>query len=374
MRVLVTSLITYTSPHNDGKLEELARQVESLTVATGDIATIWGGENQTRSGDGYRVHVLPLRFTKSKTTSALVGLEAIAADAKPTLIHIECEPWQAIAVQSVRLARRLGVPVGIQFAECGPRLKGAGGAVRRVIGAWVLKRCDYAIGWSEAGTRVAQQLAPGIRTETSPATGVAIPDETPVAPDEWFGAGSDALPKLAFVGRFSEEKGIHEFLAVADDLARRRPIRVAIAGGQGDQQGVQQWAATRPWAKLCGMLPRATVGSLLATADALVCPSITTKYTEEQFGKAAVEAMIVGTPVFAYDCGALASVIGAGGVVVPEHARTELADALEQYFGASADDRDILAKEARAQAAGFTDRALADKMLGLWSTCAGTHA
>ena len=80
-----------------------------------------------------------------------------------------------------------------------------------------------------------------------------------------------------------------------------------------------------------------------------------------------VEAMALGTPVFAFDCGALREVIGGGGVVVQEGMSHALVDALEQYFRGSASARAELEDRARAQASQFTDAALADGLIRLWS-------
>jgi glycosyltransferase involved in cell wall biosynthesis len=237
--------------------------------------------------------------------------------------------------------------------------------LRRARGAWVLKRCDYAVGWAEGSTRIARRLAPGLPTETFPATGVSVPNATERAsPDEWFGRGSADLPKLAFVGRFAPEKGIDDFLRICDELARRRPIRVAVAGGDSTYRAVREWIANRSWASLHGVLPRTSVSSLFASSDVLVCPSRTTTSAEEQFGKAAVEAMAVGTPVFAYDCGALAEVIGPGGVVVPEGDERQLVDRLEQYFANRSTS--LLSAAARSRATDFTDSMLAEKLIDLW--------
>jgi glycosyltransferase involved in cell wall biosynthesis len=180
------------------------------------------------------------------------------------------------------------------------------------------------------------------------------------------------LPKLAFVGRFSVEKGIGDFLEVCDRLAHRLPLRVALVGGERTDESVRDWAEERPWAFLHGIVPRPRVRSLLVAADVLVCPSRTTSFAKEQFGKAAAEAMAAGTPVFSYDCGALTEVIGAGGVVVPEGAQDQLVDALEPHSRSSAADRVAVGQEARTQAARFTDDAIAANLVGLWSTCSGT--
>lgn len=369
MRVLIISLNTYSAPYNDGKLKHLGLRLGALTTVAGDVATLWGRDNHTRSGSGYEVMILSLRFARSNATARLVGLNELANSVRPTIVHVECEPWQEIAVQSVRLAQRLNVPIGVQFAESGPRLRGIAGALRRARGSWVLKRCDYAVGWATASTRIAERLAPGIRTDTFPGTGVSLSADSACSIDHWFGTDSATLPKLAFIGRFAKEKGIHDFLEICDELARWLPLRAALAGGEGAYEMVRRWAEERPWAFLHGILPRPKVSSLLTAADVLVCPSRTTGSAKEQFGKAAVEAMVVGTPVFAYDCGALSEVIGTGGVVVPEGAQGKLVEELKGYLVASVTDRVGLAQEAHRQAMHFTDDALAEKLINLWSAC-----
>ena len=62
MRVLVISLSTYSAPYNDGKLKRLGPKLEALTVVSGDVNTLWGRDNPRRSGPGYEVIVLLLRF------------------------------------------------------------------------------------------------------------------------------------------------------------------------------------------------------------------------------------------------------------------------------------------------------------------------
>jgi glycosyltransferase involved in cell wall biosynthesis len=87
----------------------------------------------------------------------------------------------------------------------------------------------------------------------------------------------------------------------------------------------------------------------------------------EQFGKAAVEAMLAGTPVFAYDCGALGEVIGSGGVVVPEGDVDAMVAALDRHFSSTHCEREQLAGRARAQAEQYTDESVADQLVDVWS-------
>ena len=140
-------------------------------------------------------------------------------------------------------------------------------------------------------------------------------------------------------------------------------------GGERDDPTVRRWSEERTWAFLHGIIPREEVASLLAAADVLVCPSRTTNSAQEQFGKAAVEAMAAGTPVFAYDCGALSEVVGPGGIVVPEGAQVQLVEALTKYFSGQGAESAALADAARRQAMLFTDGVLSERLLKLWSTC-----
>ena len=286
MRVLIVSLSTYTSSFNDGKLAELGRQVEAVTAVAAARPTLWGSVCRGRRMETYQVHVLKTRFGRRNATAQLIGLEGIARLTKPMLIHVECEPWQGVAVQSVLLARKLGVPVGVQFAENGPMLRGIGGGVRVAIGRWVLKRCRYAIGWSSESANVARGLAPQLRVETYPGTGVAhvAPlsgfDSQSASSEPWYGSSGGSVAKLAFVGRFSPEKGLGDFLALADRLAPRVPLQVAIAGGKPSHPLLREWLDSRPWARAYGVLPRPKVAELLAASDVLVSPSRTTLICE----------------------------------------------------------------------------------------------
>jgi glycosyltransferase involved in cell wall biosynthesis len=307
---------------------------------------------------------------RSYATTRLVGLSEIAKKTEPTVLHVECEPWQYAAFQSVLLARRRGIPVGIHFAENGPRLVGVGGALRRFVARLLLKRCRYAIGWSTESAEIARRLAPRIRVKAYPGTGVTVSAGAlpPVRYSQrWFGDDPGGHAKLAFVGRFSAEKGLEDFLHIADRLAQRVAIRVAIAGGPSSHPVLKGWVAARPWAHAHGVIGRPEVAELLAAADVLVCPSRTTAYAKEQFGKVPVEAMALGTPVFGFDCGALREVIGSGGVVREEGANDALVEELEHYFAMGAEDRVTLSDQARLQSSHFTNAALADGLVRLWS-------
>lgn len=370
LRVLIVSLSTYSSGFNDGKLAELGNQVDELVAVAADRPTLWGIGGESRDSVAYRVRVLKTRLGGRNATALLRGLDRVARGTRPTLIHVECEPWQGVAVQSILLARKLGVPAGVQFAENGPMLRGPGGLVRVAVARWVLSRCRYAIGWSSESASIARKLAPGLQVETYPGTGVSEMRGVRSGPDSsafWFGTSAPGAARLAFVGRFSAEKGLKEFLDAVDALATRVSIRVAIAGGSPSHPLLQDWLISRPWAKAHGVLPRPRVAELLAASDVLVSPSRTLPHVKEQFGLVPLEAMALGKPVFGFDCGALSELIGDGGVVVPEGQVDDLVRELERYLRAPTARKEALSMHARAQAAHYTDGALAAGLVRIWS-------
>ncbi len=108
------------------------------------------------------------------------------------------------------------------------------------------------------------------------------------------------------------EKGIYDFMQVCDALAERFDLRVAIAGGGPCERDLEAWARGRDWVHIHGVVARAEVARCIAGSDLLVVPSRTIRNWQEQFGKVAVEAMGVGTPVFGYDSGALREVVADG--------------------------------------------------------------
>jgi glycosyltransferase involved in cell wall biosynthesis len=371
LRVLVVSLSTYSAPYNDEKLECLAESCEDLRVVTGAVETLWGRFPGPRDGPGYRVTTLPVRVGgQLSSLSLLVGFDGVAHEFRPTHVHIETEPWQGIAFQGLRAARRYGARVGVQFAENGPRLSGVPGLLRTTLGGAVLRRCDYAIGWSSASAAVARRMAPNLLVEVLPGTGVprALRDGTALVQDpaRWFGAESIQCGRIAFLGRFEAEKGFRDFLEVSDRLAASSSVRVAIAGRGSGELLVERWAAERQFAHFHGVVTRDDATSLLRCADVLVCPSRTTRHLAEQFGKAAAEAMAVGTPVFGYDCGSLREVIGDGGAVVPEGDIEGLVREVNGFLRKNLGERMLLRTAARESGARFAEDVLAEHLLQLW--------
>jgi len=373
MRLLIVSLSTYTSPYFRGLLDFLAPSFEGLEVVAADIPTLWGPAAAPASSSNYTLHILRPRLDRAFATIVLPGLGRIAARFRPTSMLIGCEPWQFLCLQSLAVAARLRIPAGIHFAENGPRLEGTPGLVRRPLARLALSRCAYALQWSETGADLSRALAPDLPVGIIPG---GISDEfftrseepQPDARRRWFGTDSTAHPAVAYVGRLAPEKGIGDLLQVLDALHARLDVRAAIAGAGPLRPDVDAWVATRPWATFHGLLERTRVPELFAAADAAVLPSRTTRTASEQFGMAALEALAAGTPVAAYDTGALREAVGDGGVIVPEGDVQGLTDALGALLAAGDKERHAARERARHRAEGFTYARQAERHIEFWAS------
>jgi glycosyltransferase involved in cell wall biosynthesis len=90
--------------------------------------------------------------------------------------------------------------------------------------------------------------------------------------------------------------------------------------------------------------------SALCELDALVLPSLSTPYWQEQFGRILVEAMACGIPVIGSSSGAIPEVVADAGIIVPENDAGALSSAIER-LAISADFRDELSRRGMARVA-----------------------
>ena len=371
MRVTLVSMMTFSHRSYRGFLDEVARRVDSLTVVTGDLATPHAPHAAPREADSpYELHLIAPRFARTPATVLFPDLGRLIADTKPDVVHLISEPWQLLALQGLRAARRSGAPISIQFAENGPRLIGAAGVVRRMVGSAFLRRFDRAVAMTSQSAAVSRRLAPGVAVAVVPPPS-GVGDPSPAHSRRgWFGGSDESRFRIAFVGRLVAEKGLDDFIRVCNALEREVPIDVAVAGDGPLAPLVVEWAAAKRW-RVHGRLDHMAVLGLLAEADVLVIPSRTVPGLAEQFGRVAVEAMSQGTPVAGYDCGALREVIGEGGYLVPEGDERALEAVVRDIALAPERARRDLGERARTRAQPFADAAIAQAHVSLWREMCG---
>jgi glycosyltransferase involved in cell wall biosynthesis len=151
--------------------------------------------------------------------------------------------------------------------------------------------------------------------------------------------GGGGAAHFAYVGGLSPQKGVHILIDAFNGLPNA--ARLTIAGDEsafpGYSAGLHR-QARHPGIHFAGRLDRAGVWRLMASADALVVPSL----WYETASLVLQEAFAVGTPVIAANHGALAERVqhAIDGLLVPPGDASALRGSMERLM----DDAGLLAK------------------------------
>jgi len=119
------------------------------------------------------------------------------------------------------------------------------------------------------------------------------------------GSAGSAGRSLLYVGRLSEEKGLRKLLSAWERSLHPAFDELLIAGEGPLRPAVEDLAARCPNFRYLGLLPRSEVHERMATAGAVVVPSL----WFEGFPITVVEAFSHGRPVVATRLGSLGSVV-----------------------------------------------------------------
>jgi glycosyltransferase involved in cell wall biosynthesis len=128
-----------------------------------------------------------------------------------------------------------------------------------------------------------------------------LPPYIPTRLIRWSRTGED---RAVFAGRLSPEKGATE----AIEIARAAGIGIDLYGDSYDTQYTRERIDPRradPGVVVHPGLPRTALWEVMARAAVVLCPA----RWEEPFGMVAAEAQACGTPVVAFERGALGEVI-----------------------------------------------------------------
>lgn len=179
-------------------------------------------------------------------------------------------------------------------------------------------------------------------------------------------------PYVLYVGGLANRDPRKNVEALIDAFAgwaeaAGRPESLVLAGRLGPAAAPLVERARRSGARIvfAGFVADADLPALYAGASCLLTAS---RY--EGFGLPALEALACGTPVAAYDAGALREVAGPGAVLVRDDDAGELMRAVEMIC-----DRDELRARLRAKglehAAGFSWRRAAEQTWAVYERAAG---
>ena len=130
---------------------------------------------------------------------------------------------------------------------------------------------------------------------------------------------SNNIPREKIVGYYggeSDAKGFEIFFKVAETIKTKYPDIQFVATGN--------FKNISPFVNFVGMLDRDELKLLRVKSRCTVIPSL----WDEPFSLVALESMVLGTPVVAFDVGVLKSIIrdGEGGFIVPLMAINEMVD------------------------------------------------
>jgi glycosyltransferase involved in cell wall biosynthesis len=334
MRVLMVSKACIVGIYQR-KLEEIARcGVELLVV----VPPSWRDERgetplERVYTEGYRMEVLPMALNGSFHLHFYRGLGQQIREFRPQIVHIDEEPYNLAAWQSLFHAKRIGAKTlffswqNLNRSYPPPFSWGE---------RWVLNNVDYALAgtdsaaqvWREKGYRGPMRVIAQFGTDAE----LFTPSTSPPNPLSTSREGELKRPfTIGYVGRLVEEKGVSLLLEAAAKLAGdwllhvvgSGPLKGALAA-QAHQLGVLPQVTFTDW------LPSRDMPAQYRQLDALVVPSLTRPHWKEQFGRVLPEAMASGVAVIGSDCGAIPSVIGDAGLIFPEGDVSALADCLQR--------------------------------------------
>lgn len=136
-----------------------------------------------------------------------------------------------------------------------------------------------------------------------------------------------AIPHLFCIGSVDVRKNQNRLITALDDLNRRRPFTLTFAG-RADKSAAYaseflRLCSERPWCRYAGLLSVEEIQETLASATALVLPSL-----EDNCPMVILEAMAAGVPVAASKVGGIPDLIehGVTGLLFDPESPTSIRD------------------------------------------------
>jgi glycosyltransferase involved in cell wall biosynthesis len=348
-------------------------------------------------GAGYSFRVGPVGWPGYENRAFFRGGigPALRASA-PEVLHLWEEPFSAIALQTLLLAR-LHAPRAKALFFSSDNLSGDFRYPYRPSAAYAtVERLVHR--WCAMGTAVSREVEETLRRKGFAKPIVVVPHGIDPA-DYGLAGGSGrgapprragpaevaarlglAPPVVAFAGRLRRQKGVDLLLRAGARLAEEGPGPAPSLAliGSGEEEGPLRSLAydlgLGDRVRFLPGVPHREVPSLLACVEILVLPSRTTPGSREQFGRVLIEGMAAGCCVVGARSGGIPEVVGDAGLLFPEEGVAELSDALRRVL---ADDGLRAALRAAGLArvrAEYTWEAVARKVVGIYRDLAGRGA
>ena len=366
-------MLGYSFPTQQALWEEVSRRGVDLHVAyTLDIPR--GGEvGPPDFGTAHELAGIRVRGDR-QTWMAYRGLIPLVKDLQPDLVHVLNEPWSLVVLQAVHARARHVVTHGAETLwDQGSPFEAM---ARRHATRHNLRRTSGFVSWNSEGVASARRrgLPPAsptvvVSAELPHLERFSQPERRRAAGRERWGFDQEFV--VGFVGRLVAEKGLDCLLESWRAASLPDHARLVFVGQGPMETEIRAAAAADARVRLIGPVPFEQVPTVMASLDALVLPSLTTRDNREQYGRVITEAMASGVPVIASDSGAIPEVVGDAGIIVSEGSTAELAATLRRVALDPAVHR-MLAEAglARAQTA-FSPAVQAERLRGFWRAVVG---
>ncbi len=325
MRVLMLSKACIVGIYQP-KLEAIGRLGVNLKVL---VPPSWKDERgeqvlERHAVAGYTLNAIPIRINGNFHLHHYPTLGREVRAFQPDIVHIDEEPYNLAAWQALFHARQAGARSlffswqNIKRNYPPPFCWGE---------SWVYRSVDYALAGTDDAAAVLRAKGYAGPLATIPQFGT---DAQLFQPEPYI---SQRPFTIGFFGRIVPEKGIDVLLRAAAQLSGEWRLRL-VGGGTAeyDLRSLAGELAIGDRVQFIGQLPSANLPAQYHAIDLLVLPSLTRNNWKEQFGRVLVEAMASGVPVIGSDSGAIPTVIGDAGAIVPEGAGSALTRAIQQVM------------------------------------------
>ncbi len=316
-------------------------------------------------GSSYRVRTGRVLFSgRIGGHFYLTGLLRTLREIEPDLVHLEEEPWSAVAAQVLLFRRILGSHFRL-IVFSWENIHREFGFPYREFERATLRGAAFLIAGNEGARRVLE--AKGFSSQR-----IALLHQLGVNPQE-FSPGKEPQRedfRVIFAGRLVAQKGIETLLRAVTELPQR--VKTIVLGEGPLRQKLQGLAAElglQYRVEFLGSLDHSDVPGVLRRCHALVLPSLTTPDSVEQFGHVLIEAMSCGVPVVGSTSGAIPEVIGDAGLVFPEGDSRALALALRSLLEDKALWRRLAERGRRRVLERYTWDRLAEETISIYKRC-----
>jgi glycosyltransferase involved in cell wall biosynthesis len=302
-----------------------------------------------------RVALVAFLASALRSARQLVRRDAI------TLIHAHW--WFPAGVVGAATRAVVHVPLVTTFHGSDVRLADAFPGAARLFRA-VARRSDALTCVSTWLGQIAARLDPTARPIVAP---------MPIVPDLFHPGTSRAADRILFVGKLSEQKGLHHLLR-ALTLMRARPMVDVVGAGRVPDGHVRNLAAELGLSDRINWLPllaQEELAELYRRAAVHVIPAV-----DEGLGLTAAEALLSETPVVAFESGGVTDVVvnERTGLLVPTGDHAALAAAIDRMLS-DGDLRTRLGRAGREEAlATFGPRAVARRYEAIYRQVLGAPA